>query len=78
MTRNSGTNSVQSPHTSFQITVTEEMTAPATAAQEERTQEWETEVGDDFSLYYDSYSVDGHVDSDSKVCITRLLERGFW
>uniref|UniRef100_A0A670I4Y9 [histone H3]-lysine(9) N-methyltransferase n=1 Tax=Podarcis muralis TaxID=64176 RepID=A0A670I4Y9_PODMU len=49
------------------ITVTEEMTAPATASQEERSQEWETEVGDDFSLFYDSYSVDGHVDSDSKV-----------
>lgn len=25
-------------------------------------------VGDDFSLYYDSYSVDERVDSDSKVC----------
>ncbi|KAL8213147.1 UNVERIFIED_CONTAM: hypothetical protein K2H54_060981, partial [Gekko kuhli] len=55
-----------SPRATTEITVTEEMTAPATASQEERTQEWETEVGDDFSLYYDSYSVDGHVDSDSK------------
>lgn len=31
-------------------------------------EEWETVVGDDFSLYYDSYSVDERVDSDSKVC----------
>ena len=30
-------------------------------------EEWETVVGDDFSLYYDSYSVDERVDSDSKV-----------
>uniref|UniRef100_A0A8D2JAS7 [histone H3]-lysine(9) N-methyltransferase n=1 Tax=Varanus komodoensis TaxID=61221 RepID=A0A8D2JAS7_VARKO len=36
-------------------------------------QEWETEVGDDFSLFYDSFSVDGHVDSDSKhVLLTEL------
>lgn len=34
-------------------------------------EEWETVVGDDFSLYYDSYSVDERVDSDSKV-------RGCW
>lgn len=31
-------------------------------------EEWETVVGDDFSLYYDAYSVDERVDSDSKVC----------
>lgn len=30
-------------------------------------EEWETVVGDDFSLYYDAYSVDERVDSDSKV-----------
>lgn len=33
-------------------------------------EEWETVVGDDFSLYYDSYSVDERVDSDSKVRAT--------
>ncbi|GCC33674.1 hypothetical protein chiPu_0012144 [Chiloscyllium punctatum] len=26
--------------------------------------EWDTEVGDDFNLFYDSYSVDGRADSD--------------
>lgn len=31
-------------------------------------EEWETVVGEDFSLLYDSYSVDERVDSDSKVC----------
>lgn len=30
-------------------------------------EEWETVVADDFSLYYDAYSVDERVDSDSKV-----------
>ncbi|XP_013927046.1 PREDICTED: histone-lysine N-methyltransferase EHMT2-like, partial [Thamnophis sirtalis] len=55
-----------SPRATTEITVTEEMTAPATASQDDGGQEWETEVGDDFSLFYDSYSVDGHMDSDSK------------
>lgn len=31
-------------------------------------------VGDDFSLYYDAYSVDERVDSDSKVCWCALLK----
>lgn len=65
--RNAGYFTSPSTPVSFQITVTEEMTAPATASQEDGSHEWETEVGDDFSLFYDSYSVDGHVDSDSKV-----------
>lgn len=37
-------------------------------------EEWETVVGDDFSLYYDAYSVDERVDSDSKVCWCAGLE----
>ncbi|XP_066215875.1 histone-lysine N-methyltransferase EHMT2 isoform X3 [Saccopteryx leptura] len=37
--------------------------------------EWETVVGDDFSLYYDSYSVDERVDSDSKSEVEALAEQ---
>nr|XP_014350755.1 PREDICTED: histone-lysine N-methyltransferase EHMT2 [Latimeria chalumnae] len=33
----------------------------------EPMEDWEAEVGEDFSLFYDSYSADGRVDSDSKV-----------
>ncbi|XP_064407988.1 histone-lysine N-methyltransferase EHMT2 isoform X2 [Latimeria chalumnae] len=32
----------------------------------EPMEDWEAEVGEDFSLFYDSYSADGRVDSDSK------------
>ncbi|XP_072801433.1 histone-lysine N-methyltransferase EHMT2 isoform X4 [Vicugna pacos] len=38
-------------------------------------EEWETVVGDDFSLYYDSYSVDERVDSDSKSEVEALAEQ---
>ncbi|XP_059571218.1 histone-lysine N-methyltransferase EHMT2 [Alligator mississippiensis] len=56
------------PRASTEITVTEEMAArPLGPAGEDRgPDEWEAEVGADFSLFYDSYSVDGHNDSDSK------------
>lgn len=40
-------------------------------------EEWETVVGDDFSLYYDAYSVDERVDSDSKVCWCAVLTSPF-
>lgn len=40
-------------------------------------EEWETVVGDDFSLYYDSYSVDERVDSDSKVRGSRPRSQPF-
>lgn len=38
-------------------------------------EEWETVVGDDFSLYYDAYSVDERVDSDSKSEVEALAEQ---
>lgn len=41
-------------------------------------EEWETVVGDDFSLYYDAYSVDERVDSDSKVCWCARMRVLIW
>ncbi|XP_067416356.1 histone-lysine N-methyltransferase EHMT2 isoform X2 [Emydura macquarii macquarii] len=66
-----------SPRASTEITVTEEMTAPPSEScplgdpsgargPGGALEEWETEVGEDFSLFYDSYSVDDQGDSDSK------------
>ncbi|KAM6184465.1 LOW QUALITY PROTEIN: histone-lysine N-methyltransferase EHMT2-like [Sarcoramphus papa] len=53
-----------SPRASTEITVTEEMAAPPRGARP--SDDWDSEGGGGFSLFYDGFSVDGHGDSDSK------------
>ncbi|XP_029862848.1 LOW QUALITY PROTEIN: histone-lysine N-methyltransferase EHMT2 [Aquila chrysaetos chrysaetos] len=53
-----------SPRASTEITVTEEMAAPPRGTRP--SDDWDSEGGGSFSLFYDGFSVDGHGDSDSK------------
>ncbi|XP_068785579.1 histone-lysine N-methyltransferase EHMT2, partial [Struthio camelus] len=59
-----------SPRASTEITVTEEMAAPGggrgRAGGARPSDDWDSEGGAGFSLFYDGFSVDGHGDSDSK------------